>query len=158
MSAPRVAIYNSTNTELVSNWDVGTLKAQRPSEVLTIKIWNNKQSSESVSDLKECMIMILDSVGDTSNDDVARDKWVQINCPAVDGNSNVWTAIGGTVGKDIKCDDNTVTDFTIRGIANDGIEANSTSNVATVNLRIVAPPNSVPGDKTFKVRLCAFFT
>ena len=155
---PQIAIYNATSTELVSSWDVGTLKSQRPSEVLCIKIWNNKQGITSVSDLKECYLMVLDGSGDTSNEDVARDKWVQVNVPSIDGNSNVWTAIGGTEGKDIKCDDYTITENTIKGTANDGIEANSPGNVATVNLRIVAPPNSNPGTHSFRCRLVAYFS
>ena len=102
--------------------------------------------------------MVLDGSGDTSNEDVARDKWVQVNVPSIDGNSNVWTAIGGTEGKDIKCDDYTITENTIKGTANDGIEANSPGNVATVNLRIVAPPNSNPGTHSFRCRLVAYFS
>lgn len=158
MSAPRIAIYNSTSTELVNSWNIGTLKSQRPSDILTLKIWNNKQGVSNVSDLKEAYLIILDAVGDTSNEDIARDKWVQINIPSIMGNSNTWVAIGGNEGQDIKCDDHTITENIIRGIANDGIEANSPSNVATVNLRVVAPPNSNPGTHNFKARLVGYFT
>lgn len=154
---PQIAIYNASNTELVSTWDVGTLKAQKPSEVLTINIWNNKGGITAVSDLKEAYLMVLDSVGDTANDDVAKDKWVQINIPSIDGNANVWTPIGGTDGKDLKA--NGVNgEFTIKGDANDGTAGTSYNNVATVNLRIVAPPNSTPQDHYFKIRIVGYFT
>lgn len=157
---PQIAIYNSTNTDLVYNWDVGTLKAQRPSDVLSVKIWNNKGGATAVSDLKECYLMVLDGIGDTANDDVAKDKWVQVNVPSMDGNTNVWEPIGGTSGKNLKCDDATVPqdECTIYGEANDGIEAHSPKNVATVNLRVVAPPNSTPGDKNFKCRIVGWFS
>lgn len=155
---PQISIYDASNTNLVNTWEVGTLKAQKPSEVLTVKIWNNKGGITAVSDLKECYLMVLDALGDTANDDVAKEKWVQVNVPAIDGNSNVWTPIGGTEGKDIKANAVEIIENTISGKANDGIEANSPENVATVNLRVVAPPNSTPGDKNFKCRLVAWFS
>lgn len=154
---PQISIYDASNTYLVNNWDIGTLKAQTPSEVLTVNIWNNKGGITAVSDLKEVTFMILDSTGDTANGDVAKDQWVQINVPSVDGNSNVWTPIGGTVTKDIKANGG-VSDYTISGIANDGNAANSPQNVATISLRVVAPANSNPGEKSFRARLVGYFT
>jgi hypothetical protein len=154
---PQISVYDASNTSLVSNWNIGVLKAQVPSNVLTINIWNNKGGSTAVSDLKEAYLMVLDSNADTANEDVARDKWIQINEPSVDGNSDIWTPIGGSKGKDIKANSG-VTDNMISGIANDGTAANSPKNVCTVNLRAVAPPNSNPGDKAFKVRLTGYFT
>lgn len=154
---PQVSIYDSTNSELVSTWELGTLKAQKPSDVLTLNIWNNKGGVVTVSDLKETYIMVLDAVGDTANDDVARDKWVQINVPSIDGDTETWTPIGGTVGKDLKANSGVVGN-TISGIANDGIAANSLENVCTVNLKVVAPANSNVGNHYFKIRLIASYT
>ena len=154
---PQIAIYDSTDSVLVNTWDIGTLKAQVPSDVLTINVWNNKGGATTVSDLKEAYLMVLDNSGDTAVDDVAKNKWIQVNVPSVDGNDETWTPIGGTYGKDIKANSG-VSDNTIKGIANDGIAANSPENVATISLRAVAPPNSEPGVKLFKVRLNGYYT
>ena len=99
---PVITLYDITNTTVVTTWDVGVVQAQIPSASLTINIWNNKGQSAAVSDLKECNVTVLDSSGDTANDDVARDKWIQINEPSVDGNTTTWTQIGGSTTKDIK--------------------------------------------------------
>jgi hypothetical protein len=154
---PQIAIYDSTDSTLVSTWDIGTLKAQVPSDVLTINVWNNKGGAVPVSDLKEAYLMVLDNTGDTAVEDVAKNKWIQVNIPSVDGNDETWTAIGGTYGKDVKANSGVV-DNTIKGIINDGVAANSPENVCTINLRAVAPPNSDPGVKLFKVRLNGYFT
>ena len=154
---PQIAIYDASHSQLVNTWDVGTLKAQKPSEVLTINIWNNKGGVTAVSDLKECYLMVLDSVGDTANDDVARDKWVQVNIPSIDGNSDVWKPIGGTHGKDVRANSG-MTENTISGMPNDGIAANSLENHCTIHLRVVAPPNSTPKDHYYKIRLVGYFT
>jgi len=154
---PQIALYNATNTDLLSTWEIGTLKAQVPSDVLVCNIWNNKGGSVAVSDLKEAYLMVLDATGDTANEDVARDRWIQVNEPSIDGGTDTWTPIGGTVGKDIRANGG-VTENSISGRANDGIAANSPMNVCTIYLRAVAPPNSNPGDKGFKVRLNGYFT
>lgn len=154
---PQISIYDHTNSELVSTWELGTLKAQKPSDVLTINIWNNKGGVTTVSDLKEVYLMILDAVGDTANDDVAKDRWVQVNVPSVDGNTETWTPIGGTIGKDLKANSGVVGN-TISGVANDGIASNSVENVCTVNLRVVAPANSVAGGHYFKARIIGNWT
>jgi hypothetical protein len=155
---PQIAIYDATNSALVSNWDIGVLKAQIPSDILTINVWNNKGGTTDVSDLKEAYIMVLDNSGDTAVDDVARDKWIQVNIPAIDGNVDTWTPIGGTIGKDVRANAGVGEENVIKGIVNDGIAANSPENVSTINLRAVAPPNSDPGDKLFKVRLNGYYT
>lgn len=153
---PSISLYNADHSELVSRWEVGTVKAQEPSSVLTINIWNNKGQNYDVSDLKDCSMTVYDSSGTTYTEDVARDKWVEINVPAVDGDSITWTRIGGTDSKSIRANAG-VSDFSIQGTANDGTVSNS-ANFATVNLRINAPINSVPGNKTFKVRLTGYYT
>lgn len=156
MSAPSVSIYNRNNSELVSVWELGTLKAQKESDVLTINIWNNKGGVTSVSDLKEACLMVLDAVGDTANDDVAKNKWVQVNVPSIDG-EDLWTPIGGSVTKDLQANSG-VEGNSIAGVANDGKIANSPENVCTINLKVVAPANSNPGNKYFKIRLSGSFT
>jgi hypothetical protein len=157
MAGPSIALYDSTHTNLVSTWAVGTVKAQTPSAVLTVNIWNNKGGTVDLSDLKDCTIAVYDSTGNTANDDVAKDKWVEINVPSVDGTTTTWTAIGGTTVKSIRANGST-TDFSISGAKNDGTETGATTNFSTVNLRINAPINSVPGSKSFKVRLTGYYT
>ena len=156
---PQISLYNSTNTELVSTWNIGVLKAQTPSDILECNIWNNKGGSETVSDLKDAYLMVLDPNGDTANQDIPRERWIQINEPSVDGNTSTWTAIGGSVGKDI-CANGLMPSNgnTISGIANDGNPVNSSKNVCTIFLRAVAPPNSNPGVKGFRVRINGHYT
>lgn len=153
---PIISLYDSTHASVVSIWNVGTVKAQVPSPVLTVNIWNNKGGSTDVSDLKDCSMSVYDASGTTYVDDVAADKWVEINVPSIDGNTSTWTKIGGLTSKDVRANSG-VTDNSIKGTANSGT-ASDTENFATVNLRINAPINSVPGNKTFKVRLTGYYT
>jgi hypothetical protein len=155
---PQIAIYDATDTTLVSTWDIGTLKAQVPSDILVVNVWNNRGGLTTVSDLKEAFLMVLDNSGDTAVDDVARDKWIQVNIPSVDGSDDTWTPIGGTIGKDVRANAGVGEENIIKGTMNDGVAANSPENVATIRLRAVAPPNSDPGDKLFKVRLNGYYT
>ena len=73
-----------------------------------------------------------------------------------------YVAIGGsdpnTVTALVKANDASVEAGTIKGTRNDGVAANSTGNVATVYFRINAPINSIPGTKTFKIRLTGYYT
>lgn len=156
MAGPSIALYDSANTNIVSTWNVGTVQAQVPSAELTVNIWNNKGGSTAVSDLRDCSITVLDSNGSTYTEDVARDKWVEINCQAVDGNTTTWTAIGGTTTKSVKANTG-VDENSISGTANAGTDTN-TANCSTIKLRVNAPINSEPGTKNFKVRLTGYYT
>ena len=153
---PIISLYDATHSSIVSVWNVGTVKAQVPSAVKTVNIWNNKGGSEQVSDLKDCSISVFDASGTTYDDDVAADKWVEINAPSVDGDTATWTKIGGLSAKEIRAMSG-VTDNSILGTANTGV-ASDTENYCTINLRVNAPINSVPGNKTFKVRLTGYYT
>ena len=135
MAGPNIAIYNADNSNLVSIWNVGTVKAQTPSAVFTVNIWNNK--------------------GNTANTEVPKNKWVEINVPSVDGNNSTWTAIGGSTIKNIKAAGQT--DFSISGAINNG-NITDTSNFCTCSFRINAPINSTPGTKDFNIRLTGYFT
>lgn len=157
MPSPVISIYDDLHTNLVSTWAVGTVKAQIPSAVLEVNIWNNRAGTTAVSDLKDCSIAVYDSNGTTYVEDVAKDQWVEINVPSVDGNTTTWTAIGGTNTKDIRAMSG-VTDFSIKGTTNDGTPGNSQENYCTCNFRINAPINSVPGAKPFKIRLTGYYT
>lgn len=156
MAGPNIAIYNADNSNLVSIWNVGTVKAQTPSAVFTVNIWNNKgNTTDAVSDLKDCYIGVYDSTGNTANTEVPKNKWVEINVPSVDGNNSTWTAIGGSTIKNIKAAGQT--DFSISGDINNG-NTTDTSNFCTCSFRINAPINSTPGTKDFNIRLTGYFT
>ena len=154
---PLIGIYNESNTAFQSTWDVGIVRAQQPSTVLTINVWNNRGGTTDVSDLKEPILSVLDSDGLNALTPVPRDKWVQVNVPSVDGDNTTWTPIGGTTTKMLMANGG-VTDNTIKGTVNDGDPLLYPQNVCTTNLRIEAPLNSTPGDFSFKIRLTAYFT
>lgn len=151
---PNIQLYNSDNTTLVSTWNIGTVQAQVESAVLTINLWNNKGGTEDVSDLKDCTIAVLDSNGTSATDDVARDKWVQVCVTPVDGST--YTAIGGTTTKAFRANSG-VTDNIVKGTKNAGNDTN-TANCSTINFKIVAPINSEPGTKSFKIRFTGYYT
>ena len=156
-SGPMIALYNEDHTELVSTWNAGTVKADEPSEVLTVNIWNNKGGTSDVSDLKDCVISVYDDNGSTQVEDVAKDMWVQINVESIDGSQEEWTKIGGESSKYIRANDDSITDFTIKGVKNNGT-VSATSNYCTARFQIVAPINSNPGTKVFKIRLTGYYT
>ena len=158
---PVITLMNSDNTSAVDTWNVGTVQAQTPSAPLIVNIWNNKgNNTEDHSDLKECTLSVLDANGNTAVGDVARDKWVQ--CKMNGESDSQYIAIGGsdpnTVTALVKANDASVEVGTIKGTRNDGVATNSTGNVATVYFRINAPINSIPGTKTFKIRLTGYYT
>jgi hypothetical protein len=154
---PVISIYNADNTAYQTTWDVGIIRAQQPSNILTINIWNNFNGATDVSDLREPIISVLDSNGLTSDTPVPKDKWVQVNVPSVDGDNSTWTPIGGTTTKMLRANGN-VTEDIIKGTTNNADPILYPQNVCTTNLRIKAPLNSLPGDFTFKIRLTAYFT
>ena len=157
MSAPAIELYNESHAELVATWPIGTVKAQVPSDILTVHIWNNRNGFVDVSDLKDCVVGVYDANGSTANEDVAKDKWVQINVPSVDGTDTTWTRIGGEDTKQIRANAD-VTDFSISGAQNDGAIGTNGKNFSTIRLRVNAPINSIPGNKSFKVRLIGYYT
>lgn len=154
---PLIGIYNESNTALQATWDVGIVRAQTPSDELTINIWNNRTGAVDVSDLRDPMIAVLDANGLTSDTAVPKDKWVQVNVESVDGDTTTWTPIGGTTTKTLRANYG-VTDDIIKGTVNNGDPLLFPQNVCTTKLRIVAPLNSIPGDFSFKVRLTGYFT
>lgn len=152
---PIIRIYDENHTNIVSSWNAGTVKAQEPSEVLIVNIWNNKSGDAAVSDLKDCTLGVYDADGGATGD-VSTGKWVQVNIPSVDGDGNTWTAIGANTTKKIRAN-GIMNEYTIGGGSNNGT-ATATSNFCTMKLRINAPINSVPGNKQFRVRLTGYYT
>lgn len=156
MAGPNITLYNEANSELVSTWTVGTVQAQTPSAELVVNIWNNKAGGSDVSDLKDCSVTVLDSNGSTYTEEVAKNKWVEVNVKSVDGNTTTWTAIGGETTHAIKANTG-VSDNSISGEKNNGATVES-KNCCTMKLRVNAPINATPGSKQFKVRLTGYYT
>ena len=111
-----------------------------------------------VSDLKEAEIMVLDDNGTTYESEVPQNKWVQVNNIGTDGDKTTFTAIGAEVTKKIRANGGVSTEYCIKGTANDGNPDNYPQNVASAQLRLVAPMNSTPGDKSFKIRIVGYYT
>ena len=168
---PQPVLYNKDNTQVEFTWDIGTVRAQEPSNVLEVNLWNNKGGNVLVSDLKDAYISVLDYDADTAKGDVAKNKWVQIYVPSVDGPVNEeiddynneyyndkWTAIGGDTIKYLRANGITSDEYIISGEQNDGDMTNSSNNVCSFKLRIFAPPNSTAGQKLFKVKLNAYYS
>lgn len=156
MAAPSITIVNESD-QTASNWDAGTIQANTDSAVLALRIWNNKGGNTAVSDLKECNVTILDMDGGSSSNPVAG-KWLQINVPRVDGNTTVWTAIGGTTTKSIRADGLGASDgYTIRGTTNDGSVSNGTPNYCTIRLKIHVPLNAVAQSYSCKMRINGYY-
>ena len=155
---PKITLYDSNNTAPVGTHDFGNIKAQVPSNVLAINIWNNKDGQDAVSDLREPEIEVLDINGLTADTDVPRDKWVQVNVPAIDGDDTTFVAIGGDVTKKIRANNNVSTEYIIKGTPNTGDPVLNPENVCSVKFRLVAPINSTPGNKAFKIRIVGYYT
>ena len=52
MAGPAISIYDSTHTSLVSTWNVGVVKAQTPSKVLTVNIREKRHVGDLMLKLK----------------------------------------------------------------------------------------------------------
>jgi hypothetical protein len=154
---PQIAVYDSTDSGIMTLWDLGTIKAQVVSNVMSVYVWNNRNGATDVSDLKDCWVTVMDSGSDTANGDVAKDMWIQINVPSIDGDEDTYTRIGGALGKDVRAMAG-VAGNTIAGVVNDGTLANSQPNYAKLNFRCMAPPNSNPGEKLFRILIKGYFT
>ena len=165
-TTPKISIYDADNNNTVSIWAIGTMQAQVPSTIKQILIWNNRGGSTAVSDLRNCKLSVYDENGTTATDDVASEKWVEVNQSVFDGSETVagnWTRVGGTDGKEICADgcavgtDDHDTYHAIKGTINGGTTS-YTTNFAKINLRVNPPLNSTPGEKKFKVRLTGTYT
>ena len=157
---PLIGLYDSTSSALVGTYDWGTIKAQTPTPVLTIQVWNNKNGKDDVSDLKEPQIEVLDSNGLTADTDVPKFKWVQVNIPSVDGNNSTWTQVGGSTVKFLRAVGVAAADGNIiKGTVNDGIAntIGSKVNYTEINIKVHVPLNAVPGTKSWKMRLTGYY-
>jgi hypothetical protein len=161
MAAPVIGLYDSTHTNVVSTWAVGTVKAGQDSSVLEVNVWNNKGGATDVSDIVEATIGCKDGNGENTGD-VPANKWLQAlvnTTAAVDGSSNkIYTAIGGDTTCPLRAEGvAAATGDVIKGTANDGTSANSAVNYSNCKLKVSVPINSKSGDFAFKVRFQGYY-
>ena len=158
MAAPSITIMDESDRS-VTNWDAGVVQASNESAVFSIYVWNNRNGSTAISDLKDVTITALDIDG-SSNGELVAGKWVRVNVPKVDGNVSTWTPVGGSDGKHLQAEAVTAaSDFTIKGTINDGNKNTTSSkqNYCKVNLKVVVPVNATPGTKTYKIRVNGYY-
>lgn len=158
MAAPSITIMDESDRSVI-NWDAGVVQASNESAVFSIYVWNNRNGSTAISDLKDVTITALDIDG-SSNGELVAGKWVRANVPKVDGNVTTWTPVGGSDGKHLQAEAiTTASDFTIKGTVNDGNKNTTSSkqNYCKVNLKVVVPVNATPGTKTYKIRVNGYY-
>ena len=149
MAAPSITIMDESDKS-VTNWDAGVVQASNESAVFSIYVWNNRNGSTAISDLKDVTITALDIDGSSNG----------VNVPKVDGNVSTWTPVGGSDGKHLQAEAVTAaSDFTIKGTVNDGNKNTTSSkqNYCKVNLKVVVPVNATPGTKTYKIRVNGYY-
>lgn len=149
MPAPIVSWYNDLNTNQVTQWDIGTVDAGSISATFGVLIWNNRAGGSDVSDMTNCTITTKDAAGGNTGE-LVTDTWIEVRVDSL-GESD-FTAIGGTVTKDIRAKDPSVDAKSIKGTANSGDLADQ-ANYAEVTLRANVPPTATAGLVNFLTRV-----
>lgn len=155
MSAtPVVSFFNrDTNVDLsISGWSVGQVKADESSDVLELRVWNNKGGAELASTMQDCELFILDS-SDAKIEPIVTEGWLQGKC----------ISLGDTTFKSL--DDTEIlnigsselSDYQIGGATNDGGEAGNSENYSDIDLRFDVPFGATHGDKNFSIAVKYFF-
>ncbi|KGP82425.1 MULTISPECIES: hypothetical protein [unclassified Paenibacillus] len=152
MPAPIVSWYTSDNSSQVTQWDIGTVDAGSLSTTFTVLIWNNRGGSTAVSDMQNCTLTTKDSSGGNTGE-LVTNTWIEVKVDSLSESS--FTAVGGTVTKDIRATKSDTPAKTIKGPANDGNvnTANTTANFSKVTLRANVPPTATAGLVTFLTRV-----
>lgn len=159
---PQVSIYDSDNRNLFTTWDLGNIQSQQATPIMTVYVWNNKFGNLNVSDLKNAYVTVVDSNGETSEGEVAKNKWVQVNIPSIDNDEITFLPIGGGITRGIKgggdLSDNVLCAYNGSSTPENGVYSPDKKNVCKLNFIIVPPPNSTPGEKLFKIRIGGWFS
>lgn len=164
---PQISIYDSKNINQLNTWDIGDLQSQQASKILTVYVWNNKENHQFegkslVSDLRNAYVTVLDANGETAEDEVAKNRWVQVNVPSIDKDETTFFPIGGNITRSIKGGKEEggeeLTDNIISGKVSDVTSLSENNKVCKLNFIIVPPPNSTPGEKLFKIRIGGWYT
>ncbi|WJZ23509.1 hypothetical protein LIS04_81 [Listeria phage LIS04] len=149
MAAPIVSWYVSDNASQLTQWDIGTVDAGSISNSLTVLIWNNRGGSTAVSDMTNCSITTKDSAGGNTGE-LVTNTWIEAKVDSL-GETN-YSAIGGTVVKDIRAQAADAPEKTIKGTSNSGATSDE-SNYSKVTLRANVPATATAGLVNFLTRV-----
>lgn len=149
MSAPIVSWYTSDNTSQVTQWDIGTVDAGSTSHAFTVLIWNNRGGSTAVSDMTNCTITTKDNAGGNTGE-LVTNTWIEVKVDSL--SESTFTAIGGTVVKDIRAELATAAAKTIQGGVNTGV-LTDTGNYCKLTLRANVPATATAGLVNFLTRV-----
>lgn len=152
---PNVSFFNrATNEDLTqTGWDVGVVKADSESDVLELRVWNNKGGTELASTMQECELYILDE-NEVKLQPIVTEGWLKGKCVSL-GDTDFKT-INDTEVLNIGSANSNTQDFEIFGDPNDGTEEN-TANYADVDLKFSVPFGATHGDKHFFIAVKYFF-
>ncbi|ALA07178.1 hypothetical protein SECTIM467_48 [Brevibacillus phage SecTim467] len=152
MPAPQVSWYTADNSSQVTQWDIGTVDAGSLSQTFSVLIWNNRGGSTAVSDMQNCVITTKDYSGGNTGE-LVTNNWIEVKVDSL--SETGFTAIGGTLVKEIRATKSDTPAGTIKGTVNDGNIAteNTTANFSKVTLRANVPPTATAGLVTFLTRV-----
>lgn len=154
MITPIITITERTG-EPVTQWDSGVIQQNKESEVISLRIWNNKGGETAVSDLKDVTITTLDTDGG-ANSPVIIGRWVGVKVVSMD--EDEFTPIGGISTKSLRAKGlEDIDGFVINGQANTGSETD-TYNYCDIDLKITVPINAPGGIYDFKTRISGYYT
>lgn len=152
---PVVSFFNKdTNVDLgVSGWDVGTVKADTASNVLPLRVWNNKGGVDLASTMQDCELFILDA-NQVKLQPIVTEGWLKGKCVSL-GDTTFKTVDDITV-LNIGSSDSTASAFEIFGDINSGLDTD-TRNYSDVELQFEVPFGATHGEKQFSIAVKYFF-
>lgn len=164
MPNPIITFMNRDNSQVITEWHLGTIKALVESDVLEVNVWNNRGGATDVSDLVDVQVTTTDINGGTDEQAVT-DKWVYacVEATATEGTdgSKQFVQIGGSASAPVAANgatDENLTNHVIKGTANDGSVANSRLNFATIQFKVIAPHNSTAGLHSWRIKVQGYFS
>lgn len=162
MAQPIISVYDGTNTNKITSWAAGKVKANNSSAVVDWSIWNNRSGTTDVSDLIEASVTTLDDTGSAVSDPVV-EKWVQvlINTTAeIEAGVKLFSPIGGEDGtRPLRSEGVLSKDgYIIKGTANDGSLANSLNNYSLASVKISVPDSAVADSYSIRLRIQGYYT
>jgi hypothetical protein len=151
---PVLSFWNkSTDTNIeVEGWNVGIVKATETSNILNLRLWNNKAGIEDASYMQDCTLFILDE-NQANTMPVVTGGWLEGKCTSLLQPSFI--KLNGTVTLPIGAaglDDNQIS-----GEINDGLEG-ATTNFADVELKFEVPYQAPHGNHKFHIAVRYFYS
>lgn len=147
MATPIVSWCDASNNT-AANFNIGTVDAGSVSPDTTFLIWNNKAGETAVSDMTNCAITTKDTTGGNTGE-VVTNTWMQVRVDSM--SEATFSPIGGIVTKTISAAG--APSGEIKGLTNDGVEANSLLNHAKVTLHASVPQIATAGNFDFITRV-----